>query len=321
MLPLYEAKMIHHFDHRFGTYDGQTQAQANMGTLPRLDPKQHDDPHRRCLASLLGRPNRGRRAPGPTVWNKGWLLGWRDVARSTDERTIISAAIPRAAVGDKFLLAFTDKDAYLIQANLSSFALDYVARQKVAGTSLKFYLIKQLPVIPPAAYHVPAPWLGQAAPADWIRARVIELSFTAWDMEGFAIDLSDDGPPFRWDDDRRFAMRAELDAAFFHLYGIDRDDVDYIMETFPVVKKRDEQRYGTFRTKELILEIYDAMTEAARTGKPYQTILDPPPGTGAAPWLRNVCAEDCCSGPSWRSCGTPGRSFLSKSWMPNSGAV
>ena len=75
-------------------------------------------------------------------------------------------------------------------------------------------------------------------------------------------------------------MRAELDAAFFHLYGIEREDVDYIMETFPVVKKRDEQRYGTFRTKELILEIYDAMTEAARTGKPYQTILDPPPGQG-----------------------------------------
>ena len=75
-------------------------------------------------------------------------------------------------------------------------------------------------------------------------------------------------------------MRAELDAAFFHLYGIERDDVDYIMETFPVVKKRDEQRYGTFRTKELILEIYDAMAEAARTGKSYQTILDPPPGKG-----------------------------------------
>ena len=75
-------------------------------------------------------------------------------------------------------------------------------------------------------------------------------------------------------------MRAELDATFFHLYGIERDDVDYIMDTFPVVKKRDEHRYGTFRTKELILEIYDAMTEAARIGKPYQTILDPPPGQG-----------------------------------------
>ena len=44
MLPLYEAKMIHHFDHRLGTYEGQTEAQANMGTLPRLTPEQQDDP-------------------------------------------------------------------------------------------------------------------------------------------------------------------------------------------------------------------------------------------------------------------------------------
>ena len=75
-------------------------------------------------------------------------------------------------------------------------------------------------------------------------------------------------------------MRAELDAAFFHLYGIERDDVDYIMETFPIVKRKDEQRYGTTGPRTLILEIYDAMAEAARTGKPYQTILDPPPGEG-----------------------------------------
>ena len=75
-------------------------------------------------------------------------------------------------------------------------------------------------------------------------------------------------------------MRAELDAAFFHLYGIDRDDVDYIMETFPIVKRKDIQQYGTFRTKDLILQIYDAMAEATRTGNPYQTILDPPPGHG-----------------------------------------
>ena len=114
----------------------------------------------------------------------------------------------------------------------------------------------------------------------FIESRVLELTFTAWDIEPFARDLGDDGPPFRWEEERRFVMRAELDAAFFHLYGIDRDDVDYIMETFPVVKKRDEQKYGTFRTKNLILEIYDAMAEAARTGKPYQTILDPVPGKG-----------------------------------------
>lgn len=114
----------------------------------------------------------------------------------------------------------------------------------------------------------------------WVRPRILELSYTAFDIEPFAADIGDGGPPFRWDEARRFAMRAELDAAFFHLYGIERDDADYIMETFPVVKRRDIERFGLFRTKELILQVYDAMADAARTGCPYQTILDPPPGQG-----------------------------------------
>lgn len=89
------------------------------------------------------------------------------------------------------------------------------------------------------------------------------------------------GPPFRWDEERRFLIRCELDAAYFHLYGIERDDVDYIMETFPIVKRKDEAKYGTYRTKEVILDIYDQMKKAMDTGKPYQTMLDPPPGPPA----------------------------------------
>jgi hypothetical protein len=213
-------------------------------------------------------------------WDNDWLLGWRDIARSTDERTMICSVIPRVAVGDKYLLAFTDKGAELLQANLSSFVLDYVTRQKFAGTSLKYFLVKQLPALPPNEYRKFLPWLTCDTTADWIRARVLELSYTANDLAPFAADLGDDGAPFNWNEERRFVMRAELDAAFFHLYGIERDDVDYIMETFAIVKRKDEQRYGNFRTKELILQVYDAMAEASRTGKPYQTILNPAPGQG-----------------------------------------
>ena len=95
-----------------------------------------------------------------------------------------------------------------------------------------------------------------------------------------ARDLGDDGPPFRWNEDRRFLCRAELDAAFFHLYGIDCDDVAYIMETFPVVKRKDEKDHCTYRTKDKILEIYDAMTAAKSRGTAYQTELTAPPGQG-----------------------------------------
>ena len=117
--------------------------------------------------------------------------------------------------------------------------------------------------------------------ASFISLRVLELTYTAWDMEPFARDLGDDGSPFRWDPERRSLLRAELDAAFFHLYGMSREDTDYILDTFPIVRRKDEERYGEYRTKRLILEIYDAMQKAIHAGMPYQTILDPPPGQGS----------------------------------------
>ena len=102
---------------------------------------------------------------------------------------------------------------------------------------------------------------------------------TAWDLEPFARDCGYAGPPFRWDEARRFLLRAELDAAFFHLYGLNRDDTAYILDTFPIVRRKDEAKYnGEYKTKTTILEIYDALAESTRTGQPYQTRLDPPSG-------------------------------------------
>jgi hypothetical protein len=73
-------------------------------------------------------------------------------------------------------------------------------------------------------------------------------------------------------------MRAELDAAYFHLYGVNRDDLGSIMDSFRAFQNNDRARFD--RTKELIVEVYDAMAEAVRTGVSYQMILDPPPGQG-----------------------------------------
>jgi hypothetical protein len=112
---------------------------------------------------------------------------------------------------------------------------------------------------------------------EWLLPRVLELTYTAWDLEPFATDCGYDGPPFRWDEERRFLLRCELDAAYFHLYGITRQDVDYIMETFPIVKRKDEANLGEYRTKSVILEMYEAMQKAIETGELYRTLLDPPP--------------------------------------------
>ena len=105
--------------------------------------------------------------------------------------------------------------------------------------------------------------------------------YTAVDLQAFAREAGWNGPPFRWDESRRFIIRCELDAAFFHLYGIDRDDVAYIMDTFPIVRRQEEAAYGSYRTKDKILEIYDRMKSAIDGGPAFVSELTPPPGPPA----------------------------------------
>jgi hypothetical protein len=280
-LPLYEAKMIHLFDHRFGTYEGQTEAQANKGFLPQFDAAAHADPSNLPLPYYwVAEPEvAGQLAD---KWHCRWLLGWRDICRSSDMRTVISAAIPRSAVGDKFLLALPceKRSAAALLGSLTSLVVDYCARQKVGGTSLKYYVMKQLPVLPPDAFDGAPAWAGQLSTLEWITPRVLELSYTAWDLEPFADDLGHPGPPFRWDAARRAILRAELDAAFFHLYGLDRSETEWVLDTFPVLRDRETRAHGEYRTRRLVLERYDALA-AASPSRPYVTPLDPPPASPA----------------------------------------
>jgi len=148
-----------------------------------------------------------------------------------------------------------------LYANLCSFSLDYAARQKVGGTHLNFLQLKQLPILPPSTYLKEAAWQAGTTIRDWILPRVVELVYTARDIEPFARDVGYDGPPFRWDPFRRFQLRCELDAAFFHLYGLSRDDAGHILDAFPIVRKKEEKAYGAFRTKQRIFELFDQMAK------------------------------------------------------------
>lgn len=143
---------------------------------------------------------------------------------------------------------------------------------------MNFFYVEQLPVPRPELFEEPCPWSPGERLSDWIQPRVLELTYTAWDMEPLARDLGYQCPPFRWIPERRATIRAELDACFFHLYGIERDDVEYVLGTFPIVARHDEAAFGEFRTKRLVLEAYDAMAKAIASGDPYECPLDPPPG-------------------------------------------
>ena len=101
--------------------------------------------------------------------------------------------------------------------------------------------------------------VGGRTLADFVREQVLRLSYTATDLEPFAQDMGYTGDPFPWDEEDRRHRLARLDALFFHLYGIDRDDAAYILETFPIVKRHDETAFGRFRTKDLVLGYMNAV--------------------------------------------------------------
>lgn len=98
--------------------------------------------------------------------------------------------------------------------------------------------------------------------AEWISSRVVELVYTAHDLAAFARDCKYLGEPFAWDEARRFALRCELDAAFFHLYGLSRDETATVLDTFPIVARKDLAKFGTYRTRDEILRLYDEMAAA-----------------------------------------------------------
>ena len=148
-----------------------------------------------------------------------WLMGWRDITNSTNERTVVASVFPFAAVSNKLPVWQVDSEhAALIPALMSSLACDFMARFKMGGTSLNFFIAEQLPVLPPSVFDQPVPWGTGELLREWLLPRVLELTYTDSALQHFAADCGWHGPPFHWEDDRRFLLRCELDAAFFHLY-------------------------------------------------------------------------------------------------------
>ncbi len=149
-------------------------------------------------------------------------------------------------------------------ANFNSIPFDFIARQKIQGQHLNWYIVEQLPVVPPDRYQAVS--FGPKTAAEIVRDSVLELTYTSHDMAPFARDMGyiDDAGavklPFIWDEDRRLKLRAKLDAIYFHLYGVtDRDDVRYIYSTFPIVEREEVAAYGTYRSRDLCLAFMNAL--------------------------------------------------------------
>ncbi len=279
IIPLVEGKMVAQYNHRaadivINLQNVARQAQSETTSVVQLqDPFFVVRPRYWVAKEDVDRKLHGK-------WDRQWLIQFCAVTSPTNERTCIVCITPRVGAGHSLFQVYPEalpKESCGLVANLNSYALDFVLREKMGGINLSHFIFQQLPVVSRAIYSGLTPWMTEQTLSDWIVARVVELTYAAWDLQSFAQDCGYDGPPFRWGKERRFLLRCELDAAYFHLYGIARDDVDYIMETFPIVKRKDEAAHGEYRTKRVILEIYDAMQRAKESGQPFQTLLDPPP--------------------------------------------
>lgn len=304
-VPMYEAKLLHQYNHRFASYKNASQANINQGNLPQSSIDDKQNPH----FSIEPRYWISKRDVFNQLedWHYHWLIGYRDITSNVVERTSISSIIPFSGTDFTIRLLFPEKPIMKIiclVSNFNSFIFDYLVRQNIAGTHLSDYITKQIPVIPPDNYSIENLF--------FIVPRVLELTYTAWDIRAFADDVWQDAddsmkallrqqweenkavtgghiwappewaetepdgvplPPFKWDEDRRAVLRAELDALYARLYGLTRDELRYILdpadvygpdfpgETFRVLKEKEIKKYGEYRTRRLVLEAWDRMED------------------------------------------------------------
>ena len=199
-----------------------------------------------------------------------WLHVFRDVTNSTNERTVVSSHVAESGAGHSApLMDFQEARAIAsscVLANMNALPLDWAARLSVGGTHLSFFIVKQLPILPPEVYIEESPagpaWLNLIVP------RVLELTYTAWDLQPFAEDLGDSGAPFVWNEERRHKLKSELDAIYAHMYGLDRDEIEWILEpeepsvSFPALQRGEEKQYGEYRTKRYVLHAYDQLARS-----------------------------------------------------------
>ena len=283
-VPLYEGKMIWHYNHHYGSWptEGERPNSINMPSLDELsNPNSHIMPWYWVPLSTVKDRLVKYDKDGNVVWEwkHKWLFAFRDIARGVDMRTFIIAPIPDAkGVGHTATLLYVERGCMpgaSLYGMMSSLIFDYCSRQKIGGTHASINYVKQFPVLTPE--QIPSAMQWQ------IVKRVAELCYFNHDMDGWASELWDEmneeqrselsqlgaQQPWIYNPERRAILQAELDAIFAHLYGLNTEELRYILdpedvcgkgcinETFRVLKDNEIRQYGEYRTKRLVLEAWN----------------------------------------------------------------
>ena len=264
--PLYQGRMIHHFDHRANAVGFNPDSITNpYYSMDVGDGEKQDPAFFPAVQYWVSTTEIERRLSA----SQGWLVAFRNIARSTDERTMIATIAPWAAFGHSIALllpdsTFSANDAALLTANLTSPAFDFMAKQSLQGSNMSRYILEQLPVVAPADYDRT---FGETTARELVRDHALRLSYTAHDLAPFARDLGYEGEPYTWDPAERRQLRARLDALYFHLYGLNEDDTAYILDQFPVLEKNERKAHNRYLTKDLVLGHYAALAAGDTTSE------------------------------------------------------
>jgi hypothetical protein len=268
-LPLYEGKLIHQYDHRWATYEAGEEDVRDVT----LDEKRNVDfevqPRYWLDEDHLADKFKGKLPK--------YLMGWRDVTNASTVRTVIASVFPCVPVGHTMPLMFTrfdEKHEACLLADWNSIVHDWCARQKIGGLHLTYTYATQIPTLAPSAYS--------QEDIDFIVPRVLELTYTSHSLKGWAEALGYEGDPFVFDPERRAILRAELDARYAKLYGLNEQELRYILdpadvygedypsESFRVLKEKEIAEFGEYRTRRMVLDAWKAQEEPFAVGDDYK---------------------------------------------------
>lgn len=265
-VPLYESKMIQLYTHRYGDFRDSNRERTHV--LPRINENRLESVDYLTTPYYWVSESQVVSKASDAGWTNQWFFAWRRITDArASARTLVATVIPWCASGDSLFLPLlkepAQKELYAcFLANMGSLVLDYIARQKLGGLNLNYFTFKQLPFLSPDQYN--------EADMEFITSRVLELTYSSRDLSSWAKCLGFEGEPFPYNSERRALLRAQLDAYFARLYGIDRTELSFILdpqlvkpeypsETFSVLMRSEEREFGEYRTQRLVLDAWDKL--------------------------------------------------------------
>lgn len=283
-VPLYEGKMFWLYNHHFGTWpiEGERPNTIDSPSAEELSDSNHSIMPWYWVEECLWQNKKSETEQGfdngLSVSKTGWNIAFRKLTNALNERTFVTSILPgEYSAGHSISIFSCSKGTIsgtVLLAIMSSIVFDYAVRQKVGGTNMSLFFFKQFPVIKFDSLTESIKWE--------IVSRVAELTYFNHDLDGWADELYGElnaeqkqqlpqlkaKEPWIFNPERRAVLQAELDAIIGHLYGLNTEDMRYILdpedvcgpgcinETFRVLKDNEIRQYGEYRTKRLVMDAW-----------------------------------------------------------------